>query len=225
MGYPASGPRPLYPALGPRPPKNFQPAQPPPTQSPVTPATCTCFKETALLFNVHLNCFVNFILCPTDKYMFKVNNKKIRLICWMCSKIKLNTTWHRSGVFIVVFDQSQYISIVFLLLTLNEYVSVGCERQVIMFWKQKKRHICFVIKVHSLYHSAIYIIAPNWNYEQMTILWTYCRVVGSFFMVMGGRLSKNVGHHDWPTTKNIKKKKHWLKRPIAVPKNEVWSKT
>ena len=35
--------------------------------------TCTCFKETALLLNVHLSCFVNFILCPTDKYMFKVN--------------------------------------------------------------------------------------------------------------------------------------------------------
>ena len=39
----------------------------------LTHVTCTCFKETALLFNVHLSCFVNFILCPTDKYMFKVN--------------------------------------------------------------------------------------------------------------------------------------------------------
>ena len=33
---------------------------------------------------------------------------------------------------------------------------------------------------------------------------------------MVGRLSKNVGHHDWATTKN--KKKHWLKLPKAVPK-------
>ena len=39
----------------------------------------TCFKETALLFNVHLSCFVDFILCPTDKYMFKVSNKKIKI--------------------------------------------------------------------------------------------------------------------------------------------------
>ena len=38
--------------------------------------SCTCFKETTPLFNVHLSCFVDFILCPTDKYMFKVNNKK-----------------------------------------------------------------------------------------------------------------------------------------------------
>ena len=41
-----------------------------------THVTCTCFKETALLFNVHLTCFVDFIPCPTDKYMFKVNSKK-----------------------------------------------------------------------------------------------------------------------------------------------------
>ena len=39
----------------------------------LTHVICTCFKETALLFNVHLSCFVNFILCPTDKCMFKVN--------------------------------------------------------------------------------------------------------------------------------------------------------
>ena len=29
-----------------------------------------------LLFNVNLSCFVDFIMCPTDKYMFKVHNKK-----------------------------------------------------------------------------------------------------------------------------------------------------
>ena len=112
---------------GPLPPKNIQPAQPPPTQSPVTmimctllsivyglfkpcwfiTATCTCFKEITLLFNLHISCLVNFIMCPTDKYMFKVKNEKIRLICWICSKLKLNTTWHHYLVFIVDFDQSQ----------------------------------------------------------------------------------------------------------------------
>ena len=49
------------------------------------------FEETALLFNVYLRCFMYFILCPTGKYMFKITNKKIRLICRMCSKIKINT--------------------------------------------------------------------------------------------------------------------------------------
>ena len=27
----------------------------------------SCFKDTALLFNVHLSFFMDFILCPTDK--------------------------------------------------------------------------------------------------------------------------------------------------------------
>ena len=89
-----------------------------------THVTCTCFKETSLFFNVYLSCFVDFILCPTDKYMFKVNNKKIRLIC-IWSSLKINTTCHRSFVFIVDFDHSQHINIVFLLLTLNKYLSVG----------------------------------------------------------------------------------------------------
>ena len=35
-----------------------------------------CFKETALVFNVHLSCFVDFILCTTDKHIFQVYNKK-----------------------------------------------------------------------------------------------------------------------------------------------------
>ena len=48
----------------------------------------------------------------------------------MCSKLKINTALHNSGVFIVDFDQSPHISIVFLLLT---FKSVGCEREVIMF--------------------------------------------------------------------------------------------
>ena len=117
-----------------------------------THVTGTCFKETALFFNVHLSCFVDFILCPTDKYMFKVNNKKIRLIC-MCSSLKINTACHRSFVFIVDFDHSQYINIVFLLLTLNKYFSVGCERQVIMFWKP----------YFKAYFIQQFIIAPNWN--------------------------------------------------------------
>ena len=74
---------------------------------------CTCFKETAILFNLHLSCLVDFMPCSADKYMFKVNNKKNRFIC-MCSELKTNTAWHRSGVFIVDFDHSQDINIVFL---------------------------------------------------------------------------------------------------------------
>ena len=108
---------------------------------------CLCFKETTPLYNVHLSCFVDFILCPTDKYMFKVNNKKIRLICWICSKLKVSTAWPRLCVFIVDLDHSQHINIVFLLLTLKKHLSAVQERQVITFWKNKKRDICIVIKI------------------------------------------------------------------------------
>ena len=128
------------------------------------------------MFNAHLRCFVDFIPCPTDKYIFKVNNKnkKIRLICWMCSKLKINTAWHSSGVFIIGFDHSQHIKAVFLLLTLNKYLSFGCERQVIMFWKYKKLYIYFVIKVaRPVSFSDLSLHRIEINYEQMTILWTY----------------------------------------------------
>ena len=67
----------------------------------------------------------------------------------MCSKLKINTAWHRSGVFVADFDHNQHVNMVFLFLTLNKPLSAGCERQVIMFWKHKKRYICFVLKVAS----------------------------------------------------------------------------
>ena len=114
--------------------------------------TGTCFKENALFFNVHFSCFVDFILCPTDKCMFKVNNKKIRLIC-MCLNLEINIAWRRSFVFIVDFDHSQHISIVFLLWTLKKYLPVGCERQVIMFWKPYSK----------AYFIQQFTIAANWN--------------------------------------------------------------
>ena len=81
----------------------------------------------------------------------------------MCSKLKINTAWHRSGVFIVKFDHIQHISIVFLLLTLNKNLSVGCER-----------HICFVIKVaRPISFSDLLLHWIEINYEQITIVWTY----------------------------------------------------
>ena len=117
-----------------------------------THVTGTCFKETTLFFNVHFSCFLDFILCPTDKYMFKVNNKKNRLLC-ICSSLNINIACHSSFVFIVDFDHSQHINIVFLLLTLNKYLSVGCERQVTMFWKP----------YFKAYFVQQFIIVPSWN--------------------------------------------------------------
>ena len=44
----------------------------------------------------------------------------------MCIDLKINTARLRSFVFIVEFDRSQNINIVLLLLTLNNYLLVGC---------------------------------------------------------------------------------------------------
>ena len=91
---------------------------------------------------------------------------KNRFIC-MCSKLKINTAWHRSGVFIVDFDHSLHINIVFLLLTLNKYLSLGCERQVMMFWKHKKRYICFIINIarpFSFSNSSLHRIELNYDH-------------------------------------------------------------
>ena len=123
---------------------------------------------------MHLSWFEDFILCPTGKYILKVTYKKIRLIYWMCSKLKIDKAWYSSGVFIVDFDHSEHISIMVLLLTLSKCLSIGCERQVIMFWKYKKRYICFVIKVaRSISFSDLSLHRIEINHEQMIILWTY----------------------------------------------------
>ena len=109
------------------------------------------------------------ILRQTDKYMSKVKNKQIRLICWMCSKLKVNTVCHRSGVFVADFDHNQHVNIVLLLLALNKYLSAGCESQVIMFWKHEKWYICFVLKVACpLSFNNLSLHRTEKSYEPMT---------------------------------------------------------
>ena len=87
----------------------------------------------------------------------------------MCSYLKLNTAWHHSGVLLVELDHSQHINIVFLLLTLNKHLSVGCERQVIIFWKSRTFWLLVLTllprwcKISSLY------LVPVQNY------WTWAK--------------------------------------------------
>ena len=51
----------------------------------------------------------------------------------MCSKLKVNTAWHRLDAFIVDPDLRQHINIVFLLLTFKKHLSVVQEKQAITF--------------------------------------------------------------------------------------------
>ena len=84
-------------------------------------------------------------------------------MCWICSNLKTNTAWNCSVVFIVEFDHSQHIRIVFLRLNLNKYLSAGCERPVVIIWKHKKTIYLFCKKNCKAYFVKQFIIAPNWN--------------------------------------------------------------
>ena len=57
------------------------------------------------------------------------NNKNTRKMCETCSELTIKTPerrqWHRSGVFIVNFEQISQIFLVFLLLTLSKLMLAG----------------------------------------------------------------------------------------------------
>ena len=59
-----------------------------------------------------------------DIYLLKVNNRNIRTMCKICSKLTIKKPelrhLHRSVVFIINFEQISHIGLVFLLLTLNK---------------------------------------------------------------------------------------------------------
>ena len=59
---------------------------------------------------------------PTGKNLFKVNNRSTRTRCGICSKLTKKTPerpWRLSGIFIVNFEHSLHLILVFLFLTLN----------------------------------------------------------------------------------------------------------
>ena len=92
--------------------------------------------ETTLLFmftansntSFHKHC-IRLYLIPAGIYLFKVNNRKTRTRCEICSKLTINTPkrrqWRRSGVFIVNFEHISHLVLVFLLLTLSRYMPAG----------------------------------------------------------------------------------------------------
>ena len=79
----------------------------------------------------------------------------------MCSKLKLNTTLHRSGAFIVDFEQSEYINIVFLLLTLNKYLVIRVRKTSHNVLKTQKVTYLFRNKSCKAYFIQRFIIAPG----------------------------------------------------------------
>ena len=124
---------------------------------------CTCFKETTPVFNVHLSCFVDFILCPTEKYIFKVNNKKIWLICWISSKVKCK---HSMTSFRCIYcwpwPQSTYQYSASTFNFKEAFVSSVRKTSHNVLKNQKSRYL-YRNKRCKAYFIERFIITPNWN--------------------------------------------------------------
>ena len=111
------------------------------------------------LFKNLLN--LTFHLIPAVIYMLKVNNRKTRPMCEICSKLTIKTLerrqWSHSGIFIV--DANDFI-LVPLLLTLNIFNIVSHPAGILIlspisisiFTKCSDSFICF----HSTWKNVIY---------------------------------------------------------------------
>ena len=66
---------------------------------------------------------------PANIYLFKVNKRKTKKSCEICSMSAIKTPkrrhWRRAGVFIVNFEHISNLVLVFLLLTLNNLILTG----------------------------------------------------------------------------------------------------
>ena len=67
---------------------------------------------------------VNYRVNPVGNYMFKVNNRKTRTRCEICSELTMQTPerhqWCGSGVFVVNFEHISHLVLSFLLLLLSK---------------------------------------------------------------------------------------------------------
>ena len=72
---------------------------------------------------------------PTGIYLLKVNNRNTKTRCEICSKLTIKTPerrkWRRSGVFVVNLEHISHLVAVFLLLTLNMYLSAWIISQLV----------------------------------------------------------------------------------------------
>ena len=66
---------------------------------------------------------------PTGIYLLKVNNRKTKSRCQICSKLTKKILercqWRHSGIFIVNFEHLSHLDLVFLLLILNMLLLAG----------------------------------------------------------------------------------------------------
>ena len=115
------------------------------------------------MFNVHLSCFVDFILCPTDKYMFKVKDKKnlINLLNVFKIKSKYSMASFRC-IYCWPWRQAAYQYSVSTFNFKEAFVSSVRKTSHNVLKKQKARYL-YRNKSCKAYFIQRFIIAPNWN--------------------------------------------------------------
>ena len=126
----------------------------------LTDVLCTCFKETTPLFNVHLSCFVDFILCP-NAFILCSKLTMINLLNLFKVKSKHSMTSFRC-IYCWPWPQSAYQYSVSTFNFKEAFVSSVRKTSHKVLKKQKVRYLyrnkrckaCFIQR---------FIIAPNWN--------------------------------------------------------------
>ena len=86
-------------------------------------------------------------IAPVSIYLFKVNNTNTKTRCKICSNLTIKTPerrqWRRSGIFIVNFEHISQLVLVFLLLTLNRWMSTGAlPFTFLFFWFLLCKRFC-----------------------------------------------------------------------------------
>ena len=68
---------------------------------------------------------MTYLLHATDKHLFKVKSRNTILTCLLWSKSATKTSERCHALFIFNFEHIQQINLIFVLLTLDMYLSVG----------------------------------------------------------------------------------------------------
>ena len=96
---------------------------------------------------------------PAGNYIFEVNNRNTRTSCEICSKLTIKIPeqchWHCSGIFIVNFEHTSHLVLVFLLLTLNIKLPAG------------------IMLISIIWQKLIWL---NKHYKLLTKFWLSCYI-------------------------------------------------
>ena len=162
-----------------------------------------------------LDCFLpffNILFCRNIFLVWLVKTRFPRFNQFMKSRRFFVSNADSFDQYIHIFFFSHYF-LYFVVVAIFTWKHLCRSLFLINFVIKRLHHRCFPVNIAKFSRTTFLKNICEWQLLFMHCILLLFRAVGSFFMV--GWLSKNVGHRDWPTTKN--KKKTWLKCLTAVP--------